>query len=43
VAIPESFRQVDRSTLIWRTDAAFYRIETDLPMEDAIRIAETLP
>ena len=43
VVIAESFRQVERSTLIWRTDAAFYRIETDLPMEGAIRIAETLP
>ena len=43
VAIPESFRTVERNTLIWRTDAAFYRIETDLPMADAIRIAETLP
>jgi hypothetical protein len=42
-AIQQSLRTVERSTLIWRTNAAFYRIETDLPMEDAIRIAETLP
>jgi hypothetical protein len=41
--IPSSARIVERSTLIWRTDAAFYRIETDLPLEEAIRIAETLP
>jgi hypothetical protein len=36
-------RLVERSTLIWRTDAFFYRIETDLPLEEALRIAETLP
>ncbi len=42
-AIQQSLRTVERNTLIWRTDAAFYRIETDLPMEGAIRIAETLP
>jgi hypothetical protein len=39
----DSQRVVDRSTLIWRTDAFFYRIETDLSLEEAIRIAETLP
>ena len=41
--IPASQRIVDRSTLIWRTDAFFYRIETDLSLEEALRIAETLP
>ena len=38
-----SSRIVYRSTLIWRTDAFFYRIETDLALEEALRIAETLP
>jgi hypothetical protein len=38
-----SNRIVTRSTLIWRTDAFFYRIETDLSLEEALRIAETLP
>jgi hypothetical protein len=36
-------RTVERSTLIWRTDAFFYRIETDLSLDEALRIAETLP
>lgn len=39
----QSSRQVDRSTLIWRTDGALYRLETDLPLEEAVAIAETLP
>jgi hypothetical protein len=38
-----SQRTVTRSTLIWRTDAFFYRIETDLSLEEALRIAVTLP
>ena len=38
-----SVRTIDRNTLIWRTDAAFYRIETDLPLDDARRLAESLP
>jgi hypothetical protein len=38
-----SQRTVDRNTLIWRTDYAFYRIETDLPLEEALTIAESLP
>jgi hypothetical protein len=41
--IDESFRVVDRSTLIWRTDRAFYRLETTLSKEDAIQIANDLP
>jgi hypothetical protein len=41
--IEESIRTVRRSTLIWRTDHAFYRIETDLPLDDAREIANTLP
>jgi hypothetical protein len=43
VHIPASQRIVERSTLIWRTDAFFYRIETDLSLQEALRIAETLP
>jgi hypothetical protein len=38
-----SQRTVDRNTLIWRTEYAFYRIETGLPLEDALEIAESLP
>ena len=41
--IPASQRVVDRSTLVWRTEAFFYRIETDLSLEETLRIAETLP
>jgi hypothetical protein len=43
MAYRESQRTVERSTLIWRTDAFFYRIETDLTLEEALRIAVTLP
>ncbi len=39
----ESERVITRNTLVWRTDAFFYRIETDLPLEEAIAIALTLP
>ena len=38
-----SSRTVNRSTLIWRTPHAFYRLETDLPLAEALRIAESLP
>ncbi len=38
-----SVRTVDRNTLVWQTPFAFYRLETDLPEADAIRIAESLP
>jgi len=41
--IPGSERTVARNTLIFSTDQALYRIETDLPRLDALRIAETLP
>jgi hypothetical protein len=41
--IDASSRLVEGSTLIWRTEYAFYRIETSLSMEEALRIAETLP
>jgi hypothetical protein len=43
VEIDSSFRVVKRNTLIWRTEAALYRIETLLPLEEAIVIAESLP
>jgi hypothetical protein len=41
--IDASFRVVDRSTLIWRTDRAFYRLETTLDRDAATAIAESLP
>ena len=41
--ISASVRTVQASTLIWRTDAFFYRIETDLTLQETLRIAETLP
>ena len=41
--IEDSIRTVRRNTLIWRTDHAFYRIETDLSFDDATDIARTLP
>ena len=34
---------VARNTLIWRTNAAFYRLETDLPEAQAVALAESLP
>jgi hypothetical protein len=43
VAPAGDYRFVERSTLIWRTEAALYRIETDLSLDSAIAIAETLP
>jgi hypothetical protein len=36
-------RTVARNTLVWATDGAFYRIETDLPFEATLDIARTLP
>lgn len=39
----ESLRTVDRNTLIWRTAKVFYRMETDLSLEEALHIAERLP
>jgi hypothetical protein len=41
--VAASVRTVGRNTLIWRTEAFFYRIETDLPEAEAIRIANSLP
>jgi hypothetical protein len=41
--IDASFRVVERNTLIWRTDRAFYRIETTLDRDAAVDIAESLP
>jgi len=38
-----SQRTVERNTLIWRTEYALYRLETDLPEAEAIRLAESLP
>jgi hypothetical protein len=38
-----SQRTVGRNTLVWSTDAANYRIETDLPEEESIAIAQSLP
>lgn len=43
VASQASSRLVERHTLIWRTDAALYRLETDLALDVAVAIAETLP
>jgi hypothetical protein len=39
----ESIRTVDKNTLIWRTASAFYRMETDLSLDEALHIAEKLP
>ena len=41
--VPGSERTVSRDTLIWRSDVAFYRIETTLPLTEALHIAEALP
>jgi hypothetical protein len=41
--VPGSELTVERASLIWRTPRAFYRLETDLPLTDALRIAATLP
>ena len=38
-----SVRTVERGTLIWNSGPTFYRLETDLPEEEAVRIAESLP
>lgn len=38
-----SQRTVDRNTLVWSTASTNYRIETDLPLEDAVAIAASLP
>jgi hypothetical protein len=38
-----SQRALDRNTLIWRTPGTFYRVETELTLNEALEIAETLP
>jgi hypothetical protein len=38
-----SVRTVERGTLIWSSGPTFYRIETDLAEDEAVRIAESLP
>ena len=43
VFIQGSQRTVTRNTLIWRTPRSFYRLETDLPLEEALQVARTLP
>jgi hypothetical protein len=40
--IAESRRQVDRNTLIWDGDGTYYRIETDLDVDEALAIARAL-
>jgi hypothetical protein len=41
--VDASVRTVARNTLVWHNDAFFYRLETDLPEAEAIRIANSLP
>ena len=41
--VPGSERTVDRNTLIWNGGQRFYRLESDLPKDDLVRIAESLP
>ena len=36
-------RTVTRNTLVWRSDTAFYRLETDLAEPDALSVAMSLP
>jgi hypothetical protein len=38
----QSLRLVDGNVLIWEVGSITYRLETDLSMEEAIRIAESL-
>ena len=35
-------RLIDGNVLIWVEDGLTYRLETDLPLEEAVRIAESL-
>ena len=35
-------RTVEGNTLIWEEEEITYRIETDLPLEEAVKIAESL-
>jgi hypothetical protein len=44
VEVPGPARLVTANVLVWNApDRGFYRIETDLPLEEALRIAESLP
>ncbi len=36
-------RTVERNALIWRHGEGFFRLETKLPFEEALVIAESLP
>jgi hypothetical protein len=38
-----SRRTVDRNALIWNGAESFYRMETELPLAEALAIAESLP
>jgi len=38
-----SRRTVDSNVLIWRGEETYYRLETELSLEEALAIAETLP
>jgi hypothetical protein len=41
--VPGTARVVTQNALVWATREMNYRIETDLPLEQALRIAESLP
>jgi hypothetical protein len=41
--VAASVRAVDRGALIWSAGSTFYRLETDLTEDEAVRIAESLP
>jgi hypothetical protein len=44
VEAPGTARVVTQHALLWNApERGFYRIETDLPLEEALRIAESLP
>ncbi len=40
--IAQSKRTVTRGTLLWEHDGVTYRLETELPRDEAIRVAESL-
>lgn len=40
--VPGSQRNVERATLLWEEDGITYRLETSLPQEGTIRVAESL-
>jgi hypothetical protein len=41
--VPGTERVVTQNALVWSTTSGFYRIETHLPLAEALRIAESLP